>query len=329
MRQQELTLGAAQLVSLAGCLDSFSEAQKKILPRLAGIHLAESTVERTTEAVGQEVGELLAGGHTFGPKTDWNWHRDTAGKCCAYVSIDATGVPQQGPSGTRADGRMPYVAMIYNPVPEQHTGPRPAWQARYLAGLYELESLGHPLRRQAAQVGWDRAEQQIALSDGGAGLEHFLDVNFPLAVRILDFYHPAEKLCELAKLLEPADAEKSEALGQKWCHIMKHRGGRAILNVLEELELPRRNAAIAEAHRDLVRYIGNNIARMDYQHYQKMGWHIASGPVESACKNVVGQRLKGPGMRWSEPGTDSVCHLRALFKSESTQWDAFWSRSLN
>src|SRR5207253_6896958 len=51
------------------------------------------------------------------------------------------------------------------------------------------------------------------------------------------------------------------------------------------------------------------------------------GAVESACKTVVGQRLKLAGMRWREHGTDTVCHLRALFKSESGQWQAFWRRS--
>jgi hypothetical protein len=37
---------------------------------------------------------------------------------------------------------------------------------------------------------------------------------------------------------------------------------------------------------------------MDYPRYRSKGWQIGSGPVESACKTVVGQRLKGPGMRW-------------------------------
>ena len=52
---------------------------------------------------------------------------------------------------------------------------------------------------------------------------------------------------------------------------------------------------------------------------------IGSGPVESACKRVVGQRLKCAGMRWGEPGSDGVCHLRALFLSEKGQWDAYWA----
>jgi hypothetical protein len=56
---------------------------------------------------------------------------------------------------------------------------------------------------------------------------------------------------------------------------------------------------------------------------------IGSGAVELACKTVVGQRLKLAGMRWRKPGTDAICHLRALFKSEPRQWAAFWMRSMN
>ena len=47
--------------------------------------------------------------------------------------------------------------------------------------------------------------------------------------------------------------------------------------------------------------------------------------TESACKGVVGLRLKGAGMRGSAAGADAVCHHRALFKGEKGQWDAFWA----
>jgi hypothetical protein len=43
---------------------------------------------------------------------------------------------------------------------------------------------------------------------------------------------------------------------------------------------------------------------------------------------VVGQRLKGSGMRWSEGGAHAVCHVRALYRSEPSQWVAFWKREL-
>ena len=59
--------------------------------------------------------------------------------------------------------------------------------------------------------------------------------------------------------------------------------------------------------------------------YRAQGWQIGSGPVEAACKTVIGQRMKGSGMRWGHEGADAVCHLRALLLSEKGQWDAFWA----
>ena len=54
---------------------------------------------------------------------------------------------QQASGGGTAEGRMPYVGMIYNPVPELLAGsphappPKAKMQARYVAGLYTLEEL--------------------------------------------------------------------------------------------------------------------------------------------------------------------------------------------
>ena len=57
----------------------------------------------------------------------------------------------------------------------------------------------------------DRADRWIGLSDGGNGLEDRLRENFPrVEVIILDFFHPAEKLTGLARLLHPQDEDRAE-----------------------------------------------------------------------------------------------------------------------
>jgi hypothetical protein len=327
----DLTPGAAQAVSLAGVIVSFAEAAEEVLARLAGLRVSESTAQRTTEAAGEELGRRLAAGETLGPARDWAWHKDAEGMTCAYVSLDATAVPQQGPGAAQADGRMATVAMVYNPVPEDRacwavpTGRRPPWQARYLASLEGQATLGEPLRRQAAQVGMDRAARWIAISDGGAGLEDWLVTHFGrVEVVILDFYHAAEHLGELAKAWHGAGTEAAEAQDQRWAHRLKHEGGEAVLAELRALDGTSRPSA-REVRRETVTYFENQVHRMDYPSYVAKGWQIGSGPVESACKTVVGQRLKCAGMRWGEQGSDEVCHLRALFLSERGQWDAFWA----
>jgi hypothetical protein len=165
--------------------ESFQEAAEILLPKMASLRLSESTVQRTSEAAGQRLRQLLQNRKVLGGVTPWTWRKDARGLTCAYVSVDATGVRQQGPGGKAAEGRMPYVAMVFNPVPDLPPGhphrspPTASMQARYLSGLYTLEELGVLLRRQAGQVGMNQAEQWIGLSDGGNGLENFLRVNFP------------------------------------------------------------------------------------------------------------------------------------------------------
>lgn len=325
---QCLTPAAQEVTALAGIQESFGKAAERTLLKLTGLRLSESTVERTTEAAGEHLGKCLQRGTVFGPPINWDWNFDRAGKTCAYVSVDATGIPMQGPDGSKADGRMVYVGMVYNPRPRaagEDVLAGPCDGSRYLAGLYSLAELGEQLRRQAAQVGMGQAEQWIALSDGGNGLEEFFDVYFPGAVKILDFHHATGYLASLALLLQPGDT--GQMLLNDWCHRLKHEGGQRMVVVLEELDRRKMSHGAKTAHDKALTYFRNHAHRMDYPEYLRRGWQIGSGSIESACKTVVNQRLCLGGMRWGEAGGDAVAHLRALYRSDPDQWDAFWSQA--
>ena len=325
MSPQRLTPGAQEVTTLAGIQESFGKAAERSLRKLAGLRLSESTVERTTEAAGERLGEALAKDKVFGPQQHWDWHRDRRGKTCAYVSVDATGILMQGDNGAKVDGRMVTVGMIYNPQPradDDEALSKPCDGARYLAGLYTLGELSTQMRRQAAHVGMEDAEQWVALSDGGNGLDDFFDKNFPRAQRILDFQHVAGYVVPLAKLFRPGPG--GEKLASAWCHTLKHAGGARMLKVLEKLDRKKMSEACQIKHAEVLAYIGKNLHRMDYRTYLGNGWQIATGAVESACKTVVNQRLCLGGMRWSEGGSDAVAHLRALYRSDADQWDAYW-----
>jgi hypothetical protein len=103
-------------------------------------------------------------------------------------------------------------------------------------------------------------------------------------------------------------------------------GGALTLEVLRAWDWPaRKSRALREQWARVEEYFTNNLHRMEYPEYLALGWHIGSGAVESACKTVVGQRLKGAGMRWGEDGAHALCHVRALYRSEQGQWEAFWA----
>jgi hypothetical protein len=336
--EHQLTPAVERLASLAGGVSPSFEKGAELLDEMSGVDLSESTVERTTEDVGARIAALQSAGVTFGPRTVWSWRRDAQGRTVAYVSIDATGTRQQGLGGGRAEGRMAYVGSIFNPPPAEAlvqpvpNARRAVLQARYLSGLYPLEEMGPLMRSLGARVGMEQADVWIALTDGGAGLEAFMQRNFNRAdlVLILDFYHAASYLEKLAKALHPQDEKASQSQAEQWCSLLKAEGGALTLEVLRHWDWPaRKSAALREQLETVLTYFGNNLHRMEYPEYLAEGWHIGSGVVESACKTVVGQRLKGPGMRWGEEGAHTLCHVRALYRSEKGQWQAFWDRQVS
>ncbi len=299
MDHSDLTSGAAELTTLAGALDSFALA-------------IEAKV-------------------AFDEARAWDWHKDAEGVTCAYVPIDLTGVAKQGPAASAADGEMIAVGMVYNPAPEDRRqwadpgGRRPDWQARYVASLEGQEAVAEPLRHMAGRVGMGDAQRWIAVCDGGSGLEDLLKRHSGrLDAVILDFDHASEHPGDFAKAYHPGDAAAAGAAHAAWSHRLKHEGGQAVLELLEGLDLDD-NPRARPAREEVVTYFRNQVDRMDYPSYRAKGWQIGSGPVEAACKAVIGRRMKGSGMRWGHEGADAVGHLRALLLSDAGQWDAFWA----
>jgi hypothetical protein len=245
LTDQNLTPGVDRLATLTGGIaDSFEKASE-LLEETAAIPLSESTIQRATEATGRRIAAAFAQDQTFGEGKSWDWYFDALGRRVAYTSIDATGVPQQGPHGEKADGRMAYVGMIFNPLPDSERVfeglPKPGarMQARYVSGLYPLAEMGPLLRRQAAQVGMDNADIWVGLTDGGSGLESFLETNFPrVEVVILDFWHASEYLTKLAKVLHAKDEEKAVEQKEQWKRILREEGGTTMISVLENFSWP-------------------------------------------------------------------------------------------
>jgi hypothetical protein len=335
LTDRNLTPALERLATPAGAVaDGFGKGAE-LLQEMAGARLSESTVGRTTIGAGLRHQRRSAGGEVLGRPATWGWHFDAKGRLTAYVSLDATGVRQQGPGGAAAEGRMAYVGMVFNPAPDPLLWPpppgrpRPPMRARYVSGLYPLAEMGPLLRRQAAQVGMESAEVWVALTDGGNGLEDFMRSNFarPDLVVILDYWHAASYLEDLAKAVHPTDEQAAGQLAREWCRLLKEEGGAVTLAALREWDFgPRKPKGVREQLARVEEYFGSNVHRMEYPEYVAEGWCIGSGAVESACKTVVGQRLKGAGMRRGEEGAHALCHIRALYRSEKGQWEAFWQR---
>ena len=69
-------------------------------------------------------------------------------------------------------------------------------------------------------------------------------------------------------------------------------------------------------------YFQNNAAYMRYNEYLALGFPIASGPVEGACKNLIKDRMERSGMRWTPSMAEAIVKLRSLYLSGD--FDDYW-----
>ena len=56
-------------------------------------------------------------------------------------------------------------------------------------------------------------------------------------------------------------------------------------------------------------YFDKHKQRMQYPTLRAAGYHIGSGSVESACKRIIGARLKQAGMIWTREGAEAIAQL--------------------
>jgi hypothetical protein len=315
----DLSPGLMPLVCLAGTLAPFADAAGDVLKRFAGVRVSPSTVLRCTEGEGERLRAQQKAGRMVAPtqaEPKWTGPRKD-GQPVAYVGLDALSVPMQGVQASQAEHRMLYTAWLYTPEKEH---------SRYLVD-FELDALAEQVRSQAGALGIARVSDLIAVTDGGNGLEEALQRNLAGDLKtILDWYHAAEHLGDFAKAWHAQD----EAARTQWrAHvtgILYEQGGEALLRYLHELILPPgASGQVREELRKLIGYFENNRHRTDSPTYRANGWDIGSGPTEAGCK-IIGERLKGSGMRWVEDGAAAVGALRALYVSGGRVWDGFWSQ---
>ena len=308
LQTADLTPAADEVVCLSGAQASFAEAARKFLSRLAGLWLSESTVERATEAAAPRLDAARAAGQTFGDARPWPWHRDATGHTVAYVAVDATGVGQQGPKGAAAEGRMARSRHDLQPcsrgTSEQWAHPAgktPVWQHATWLTFIRRPPWAHPLRRQGRRWAWIRPSVGLPCGWRQRRKTSCRSISRAWQRSSSTITTWPNTWANWRKRGIPV-RRKPLKPGVNLVRTAQKRRRSGGVDHAARLELKGRSAAAKACYRDVVLCMQNHVHRMDYPTYRANGWQIGSGPVESACKTVIGQRLKGGGMRWGEDG---------------------------
>lgn len=156
---------------------------------------------------------------------------------------------------------------------------------------------------------------KVFIADGAKWIWNWVEDCYSDSVQILDFFHAVEKFGAYATLVYKDERERKQWLDKQKQRLKTDE----VQNVLKELKAlaaktPQRRET-AEALKDIIRYYENNIERIQYGSFLKQGYLIGSGAIESAHRNVIQQRLKLSGQRWSISGAQRIANLRAYRKS--------------
>ena len=163
------------------------------------------------------------------------------------------------------------------------------------------------------------AETEIAfIADGAhwiwdrvAGLLKHLRALHVKIVELLDFYHVAQHLGEIARL----KAGWTDRQRRSWSHKLASwlKTGRHD-DALAEVKRVTRGARHALMRRERG-YFARNAHRLDFAAMKKRRRPIGSGAVESAIRRVINLRLKGPGIIWLEATANEMLLLRSFYKA--------------
>jgi len=294
-----------------GAATDFREAAA-LLEQLTGLAVAPETVRRRTEGAGAvlaaaEAAEAAAVERTRAPA-------GPVDPAPGVLLVETDGVLIRYRSGWHEVK----VGLVAGCVGGEAVAPS------YVARRADPAGFGPHLLAAAARRGaldvvawqgglWERAlavlRAVVVLGDGAVWIWNLAAEHFGDRTEVVDVYHAAQHLWELAQALHGRDSPDAAAAAAAWRRTLVEEGAEAVLAAWRGLPAP--TPAAAEVLRLTRHYLRTNADRMRYPAFRAQGLPIASGPVESAGKHLVQLRLKRPGARWSEPGATALLALRA------------------
>jgi len=186
------------------------------------------------------------------------------------------------------------------------------------------QALGRLLRREAAKLHIDKADQKAALFDGAKWIRKQFQIKLPmLDVIILDYYHLTEHVAMAANVCFGQGSDNAQQWRKETLSSVCEQGPTEMLLLIRQTRKKFRAKNKREQLRKLEQYVSERIEMLDYPKFRKLGFDIGSGPTEAFCKTLTA-RLKGSGMRWDSPNAEGMMALAAI--EQCGQWKAYWTQ---
>ncbi len=136
--------------------------------------------------------------------------------------------------------------------------------------------------------------------------------------RVVDYYHAAERLTTIADALKfGKDKSKRASWLEHVRGLLLEPGGhgRVLRSIAKMRQLYQYKSSHAEDACKAEKYLRRYGRFMNYAELKSRYYPIGSGVVESACKQIVSERMKLAGMRWLKQGGQRTMTLRCMLLS--------------
>lgn len=314
----------AQTVCQLATLEHYTRLEQ-LLADQHGVHLGHDPMMQLVHEVGgvaetRRLAEVARWREQ--PPEQRIWPEPEVTPTRVYVSCDGimyctneTEPDPQHPGQQRLRWKQMRVGCVYWQTPEGE------WRKRVIWGQEEdFHSFGAALYRLACRCGYRQAAEKIFAADGGEWCWTIHQQYFADAQGILDWYHANEHLWQCGQTLH-ASREEAVQWSRQAETLLYEQGGTALLNWLLEQRASRCGAA-RRAIDGLINYVQPKLDRTHYPAYRAKDWQIGTGMIESTARQLVGLRLKGPGMHWHPAGATAMTALRA--QDLNGCWQHFW-----
>jgi hypothetical protein len=288
-----------------------------MLERFTQVRVSQTTAQRHTEAIGlaYETVQLAEV-----ERIEQDWPHVEAGPEKLVLGVDGAFVPVL--PGEWAEVKTLVVGELGEACEVKGERVVPTHSLSYFSRLTEAQafqrlSLGELYRRRLETAG-----QVAALSDGAEWIQGFVDYHCPEALRILDFPHAAERICQIGEVVLGAGHASLAAWQTRQLHHLKHSGPSELVANLTSFAAQHLSEELVAEN---LAYREKRVPQMQYPTFQAAGWPIGSGIAESANKLVVEARLKGAGMHWARPSVNPMLALRNAVCND--RWDEAWQQS--
>jgi len=318
---------SAELESLSGMTGTQIPFEKssQLFEALTLISLSDHSIAKATQAMGSEVQIQEAAWQELSKNMDWLQiqERQAVRPKRLYGSMDAAKVHIRGE--IEDPWKDLKVGAWFTTTAKPPQNPEEDWQIEaqdmsYYCDILPAQEFGDLLWATGCQRQAQLAEELIFLGDGAEWIWNLVSHHYPHAIQIVDWFHATEYFAPIGNAAFTDEDQRKEWISNLRTHLWHGELGVVIHACQHFCEHPQAGGPARKA----VTYFTNNQHRMDYPTYRNNGYQIGSGTIESACKQIVTQRLKVSGAIWELDNAVKTAKARSAWLNGD--WQTVTSR---